>query len=56
MRREEKRITETAAVEAILNRAAYCTIALCNGDRPYAVPMNFAYTWAPSTSIQPQKG
>jgi hypothetical protein len=43
MQRQDKRITDTAALEAILDRATCCTVVLCDGDRPYAVRMNFAY-------------
>jgi nitroimidazol reductase NimA-like FMN-containing flavoprotein (pyridoxamine 5'-phosphate oxidase superfamily) len=33
MRREDKSITDPAAIEALPDRAPYCTVALCDGDR-----------------------
>lgn len=43
MRRSDKEICDRAEIEEILRRAEVCRIALCDGNRPYLVPMNFAY-------------
>jgi len=43
MRRTDREITDLAWMEAVLNDAVYATFALCDGDEPYAVPLNFAY-------------
>jgi len=41
MRRNEKAITDPSAVEAIIRRAQVCRLGMCDGDRPYIVPMCF---------------
>ena len=43
MRRSDKQITDTAAVEEILAGAEVCRIAMCDGNEPYLVPVNFGY-------------
>lgn len=43
MRRKDKEITDKSLIMEILERAAVCRIALCDGSWPYIVPMNFAY-------------
>jgi nitroimidazol reductase NimA-like FMN-containing flavoprotein (pyridoxamine 5'-phosphate oxidase superfamily) len=43
MRRKEKEITDIVKIESILNEARVCRIAMCDGDTPYVVPVNFAY-------------
>ncbi|MFC1730546.1 pyridoxamine 5'-phosphate oxidase family protein [candidate division KSB1 bacterium] len=43
LRRSEKEITDRSAVEAVLQRAEVCRIAMVNGDEPYVIPMNFGY-------------
>lgn len=42
MRRKEKEITEGAELRRILDAARVCRVALCDGDRPYLVPLTFA--------------
>jgi hypothetical protein len=42
MRRKEKEITDPAELRRILGAALVCRIALCDGDRPYLVPLTFA--------------
>ena len=44
MRRGEKEITEREEIDEIMRRAQVCRIALCDGDRPYIVPVNFGYS------------
>jgi nitroimidazol reductase NimA-like FMN-containing flavoprotein (pyridoxamine 5'-phosphate oxidase superfamily) len=43
MRRKDKEITDLGMIEEIINRAEVCRIAVCDGDMPYSVPMNFGY-------------
>lgn len=42
MRRREKEITERAELYRILAAARVCRLAMCDGDRPYLVPLSFA--------------
>ena len=41
MRRRDKQITDPEQIDAILRRARFCRLAMCDGDRPYVVPMCF---------------
>ncbi|MEW6553786.1 MAG: pyridoxamine 5'-phosphate oxidase family protein [Actinomycetota bacterium] len=43
MRKREKEITDPAVIEEVINRASVCRIAMCDGGKPYVVPMNFGY-------------
>ena len=43
MRREDREITDFAAIEAILKRGTACQLALCDGDMPYVVTLNYGY-------------
>lgn len=43
MRREDKEVTDLRSIEEIIDRAEVCRIAVCDGDMPYVVPMNFGY-------------
>lgn len=43
MRKKEKEITDPKTIEAIVRRAVVCRLAMCDGDRPYVVPVNFGY-------------
>jgi uncharacterized protein len=43
MRREEKEIHDPAEIEAVLAEARVCRIAMCDGGRPYVVPLCFGY-------------
>lgn len=43
MRRKEKEITERGEIESILNRAEIVHLAMFDGERPYVLPLNFAY-------------
>ncbi len=42
MRRREKEITDAAELRRIIDAARVCRVALCDGDRPYLVPLTFA--------------
>ena len=43
MRRKERKITERAEIEKIINKAEVCHLAMIDGDMPYVVPLNFGY-------------
>jgi uncharacterized protein len=43
MRRKDREITDRTEIEAILQEAQVCRIALADGDGPYIVPMCFGY-------------
>jgi nitroimidazol reductase NimA-like FMN-containing flavoprotein (pyridoxamine 5'-phosphate oxidase superfamily) len=43
MRRAEREIKDRSAVEEILRRATVCRLAVCDGNLPYVVPLNFGY-------------
>jgi nitroimidazol reductase NimA-like FMN-containing flavoprotein (pyridoxamine 5'-phosphate oxidase superfamily) len=42
MRRSEKEIKDPKEIDAILQAAQVCRIAMAAGDSPYVVPVNFA--------------
>src|SRR5690242_19978663 len=42
MRRSDKEITDGDELRAILAAARVCRLAMCDGDRPYLVPLSFA--------------
>lgn len=42
MRRREKEITDREELRRILAEARICRLAMCDGDRPYLVPLSFA--------------
>jgi len=43
MRRSDKEIKDPELILRVLNQSEACRIALCDGGKPYIVPMNFAY-------------
>mgnify|MGYP001823186659 FL=1 len=43
MRRKEKQVTDSAAIESIIARAKICHLAMVDGNAPYVVPLNFGY-------------
>lgn len=43
MKRKEKEITDRAAIDSLIERAAVCRLGLCRDGRPYVVPLNFGY-------------
>lgn len=45
MRRKDREITDIREILDIVNRCAYCTLALDGGEYPYAVPVNFGWRW-----------
>ncbi|MHB0935992.1 MAG: pyridoxamine 5'-phosphate oxidase family protein [Armatimonadota bacterium] len=44
MRRADKAITDLTEIEAIIRRAQVCRLGMCDGSRPYIVPMCFGLT------------
>lgn len=43
MRRKEKEIKDPTQIEAIIERAKVCRLAMCDGMQPYVVPLCFGY-------------
>ncbi len=43
MRRQDKEITDRAAIDRIIARAQVCRLGLCRDNRPYVVPVSFGY-------------
>jgi len=43
MRRKEKAITDPAAIQAIVQAAKVCRLAMCGPEGPYVVPLCFGY-------------
>lgn len=43
MRRKDKEITDSAAIEKIIQEAQICRLAMVDGGRPYMVPLSFGY-------------
>jgi len=43
MRRKDKEITDYSEIEAIIQRAQVCHLALFDKDFPYVIPLNFGY-------------
>ena len=38
-----REITKFPEMEAIINEAEVCTVAMVHGNKPYVLPFNFAY-------------
>lgn len=43
MRNKEKEITNRAEIDKIIGESKVCRLALCDGDMPYIIPVNFGY-------------
>lgn len=43
MRRKDREIKDRAVMEALLREAQVCSLAMCQDNMPYVVPMNFGY-------------
>ncbi len=41
MRRQDKEIKDPALLRKILGDAIVCRLAMCDGDRPYVIPLSF---------------
>jgi len=44
MRRQDREITDSAQIAAIIQQAQVCHLGLVDGDRPYVVPVSFGYS------------
>jgi len=51
MRRADREISDIKEVEAIIEKADVCRIAMANDNFPYIVTMNFGYTPDPHPTI-----
>ncbi len=43
MRRKDKQITDPSQLADIIKKSVACRIAMCDGDKPYMVPMSFGF-------------
>jgi nitroimidazol reductase NimA-like FMN-containing flavoprotein (pyridoxamine 5'-phosphate oxidase superfamily) len=43
LRRSDKEIIDRGAIGDILKRARICHLSLCDGNKPYVVPLNYGY-------------
>lgn len=43
MRRQDRRITDSARIDSILAQGRYVTLALADGDDPYAVTLSYGF-------------
>jgi nitroimidazol reductase NimA-like FMN-containing flavoprotein (pyridoxamine 5'-phosphate oxidase superfamily) len=43
MRRADREISDRAEIEAIMAEARVCHLGLCDGAKPYVVPVSFGY-------------
>jgi nitroimidazol reductase NimA-like FMN-containing flavoprotein (pyridoxamine 5'-phosphate oxidase superfamily) len=43
VRRAEREIKDSKTIEEIVGNATVCRLGLCDGDRPYVVPLSFGY-------------
>ncbi|MDD5265161.1 MAG: pyridoxamine 5'-phosphate oxidase family protein [Candidatus Bipolaricaulis sp.] len=46
MRRGDREIKDRSDIDRVLHAAPVCHLALCDGDRPYVVPMSYGYDGA----------
>ncbi len=43
MRRKDREMTDRNDIEAILKSCVLCHLGMCDGDRPYVLPLNYGY-------------
>lgn len=43
MRRKDKELSDISSINAIIDKADVCRLAMVNGDRPYIVPLCFGH-------------
>lgn len=43
MRRTDREITDKTEIRDIIRKSKVCKLAMCNGERPYLVPMCFGF-------------
>jgi nitroimidazol reductase NimA-like FMN-containing flavoprotein (pyridoxamine 5'-phosphate oxidase superfamily) len=46
MRRADRQVTEVSEILSIIEKCEVCRLALCDGDFPYVVPLNFGYEYS----------
>jgi len=51
MRRSDREITEKSELVNILEKGDSCHIALCDGNTPYLVTMNYGFEWSDNLKI-----
>ncbi len=43
MRKREQEIRDKESIEQVINKAQTCRLGLCDGEKPYVVPLCFGY-------------
>ena len=43
MRRKDKAISDASGINAIIEQATVCRLAMVDGNKPYIVPLSFGY-------------
>jgi len=43
MRKKEREIKDRKVIDDIIRRCRVCRLAMCDGNQPYIVPLNFGY-------------
>lgn len=51
MRRKELEVTDKNKIIEILGKCEYLNLGLCDGDKPYVVPMNFGFVYQQQLEI-----
>src|SRR5512147_3074491 len=51
MRRKDREISDEAEIKEILEKGQICHLALCDGDQPYVIPMNYGIEWGKPLKI-----
>ncbi len=44
MRRKDREVTDISRINELLSGCKVCRMAMCDGDKPYIVALNFGYT------------
>ena len=44
MRRKDREVTDITRIRNLVDSCKVCRMAMCDGDRPYMVALNFGYT------------
>jgi uncharacterized protein len=51
MRKKDREISDEAEIKEILEKGQICHLALCDGDQPYIIPMNYGIEWVKPLKI-----
>lgn len=51
MRRKDREVTDHAKIMNIMNKCKVINLAMCDGDTPYIVPLNFGYRYHEDTGF-----